>query len=226
MVSKYRSFHDILNTIVSGTLKGASPSKKELDIILTGLGSRWAEAVSPTDESLLVKRLEIDNLSATDIETFKELLLENEKIDQIASSEILSQVIKTLENSAKLDRNQCLEHTTGVPFEHIWWPVIEEEIKRLHSEAIDKSCIDSYWIAGMLESFSKHLLDLLCEVSLKIIYPHYNSQTSLRDVLIKHVQKQAHKKEISSNGYQKFVDNMKQAGLRRLICMYPPFVKS
>lgn len=225
MVSKYRSFHDILYTIVPETLKGASPSKTELDSILTGLGSQWAEAVSPADESLLVERLEIDNFSVIDIEKFKKLLVDNEKIDQIASSEILSQVIQILKCSGNLEKIQGVEHTSSAPFEHIWWPVIEEEIKRLHNEAVDKWCVDSYWIAGMLESFGNHLLDLLCEVSLKIIYPYYNSQTSLRDVLIKHVQKQAHKKEISSNGYQKFVDNMKQAGLRRLICEYPLFGK-
>ena len=224
MNSTYKTFHDILYGLspISGN-DDSLPSKEKLNNILKDLGSQWAEAVSPTDESLLIDRFQIDNLNSVHIEKLIKQLEENESIDQISSSKILRQVLQTLESSDDMQNSTYFKKSLGIPFEHLWWPVVDVEIDRLYHEAMDHLQIDSYWVEGMLESLGHHLLDSLSSLSLKIIYPLYNSKITLRDLLIKHVQKKSKNKEISSTYYNEFVCSMRKEGVRRIICKHPPF---
>ena len=64
-------------------------------------------------------------------------LEENESIDQISSSKILRQVLQTLESSDDMQNSTYFKKSLGIPFEHIWWPVVDVEIDRLYHEAMD-----------------------------------------------------------------------------------------
>jgi len=221
----YKTFHDVLYTLSTDLEYLQSPSKNDLDALLEGLGTQWSVAVSPAEDDLLRHRLEIDRLGPQHIERLVRTLIKNEQSDHTESSSILTQIIQVLETGAEESDQQASVRGRPQPFEDIWQPVVQKEIAELKRNIVNGSDIPKEWVDSLSQGLAFNLIDTLCSVSIKIFYPRYNSLTSLKDVLIRHVRRKVSDLDISTKIYKKFVADMQNGGMRDVFAEYPVYAK-
>ena len=219
----YKRFHEML--YASDPVGSDSQvSKAQIEQLMAGLGEQWTNAVTPTNEELLSRRFELDSIDIDWIKSFVAAAEANERIDQTQINPVLKHIIEILRSAnVKPDADYCsFSSLEPVAFEHIWIPVIEDELTRVqrkYAHILEKLTCDP----SFLMSLGQDLLSSLSEVSIKLIYPIYNQKNSLRDLLIRHVQKQHESNPMSSRLYYAFVHEIKESGLVDLIRKYPIF---
>ena len=125
----YKRFHEML--YASDPVGSDSQvSKAQIEQLMAGLGEQWTNAVTPTNEELLSRRFELDSIDIDWIKSFVAAAEANERIDQTQINPVLKHIIEILRSAnVKPDADYCsFSSLEPVAFEHIWIPVIEDEL--------------------------------------------------------------------------------------------------